>query len=150
VAELNRTWLRVLIGYGSPEAPCWAAYYFEKDPVVMGRKTLEVRELYARYGLQIEHKYHEPDDHLGLMLQFLAHLLELQAGLSGSASDPASPEPIHDARLLLARDILPWLPQWTAAMRAALSSGFYLGLAYLIQGTLETLATALNLSLPAA
>ncbi|MDR2196721.1 MAG: molecular chaperone TorD family protein [Coriobacteriales bacterium] len=143
VAELGREWLRLLVGYGEPEAPPWATWYFEKDPVIFGSKTLEVRQWYARYGLELERKYHEPDDHLGLMLQFLALLIsrESEAQVAGEAQTAKRYQ--QEQRDFLEQNILPWLPNWQARVAEKAKISFYRGLALLIGGALRTFSLRL-------
>ncbi|MDR3053026.1 MAG: molecular chaperone TorD family protein [Coriobacteriales bacterium] len=137
-SELKREWLRLLVGFGEPLAPPWAAYYFEKDPVIFGSKTLEVRSWYTRYGLELERKYHEPDDHLGLMLQFLALLItrESEAHKADDLGEVARlMQEQHD---FFEAALLPWVPHWQTLVAAEAKSLFYAGLALLIEGALRT------------
>lgn len=135
--ELNREWLRLLVGFGEPEAPPWAAYYFEKDPVIFGAKTLEVRKWYARYGLELERKYKEPDDHLGLMLQFLSVLVSKEAeSLKAGETDTAQQLRLEQKEFLN-RNLLPWVDHWQNLMNEEARTPFYKGLALLITGALH-------------
>jgi TorA maturation chaperone TorD len=144
VADLNREWLRLLVGYGEPEAPPWAAYYFEKDPLIFGSKTLEVRRWYARYGLELERKYHEPDDHLGLMLQFLALLISKECDAWKTDDIDAIERYRQEQRNFLEQNILPWIPHWQALVDHKARNPFYRGLALLISGTLQTFSLQLR------
>lgn len=137
VAELNSEWLRLMVGYGEPEAPPWATYYFEKDPLIFGRKTLEVRSWYARYGLEIERKHHEPDDHLGLMLQFLAALILRQSEALQTGDYALAKELASEQHKFLTANVLPWVSHWRALVVDAAKNPFYPGLACLIDGSLK-------------
>ena len=79
VAALRREWLRLFVGAGTPDAPSWESFYRDPNSQLFSARTLEVRERYRRHGLQIERLYAEPDDHLGLMLGFVGHLIGLEA-----------------------------------------------------------------------
>jgi TorA maturation chaperone TorD len=137
-AELNREWLRLLVGFGEPKAPPWAAYYFEKDPVIFGAKTLEVRRWYARYDLEIERKYREPDDHLGIMLQFLSHLISKESEASKANNAETTTHLRQEQKNFLAENLLPWIPHWQTLVTSESRNPFYAGLALLIAGTLQT------------
>jgi TorA maturation chaperone TorD len=138
VTDLNREWLRLLVGYGEPKAPPWAAYYFEKDPVIFGSKTLEVRHWYARYGLELERKYHEPDDHLGLMLQFLALLISKENEAQKTDDVETARHYQQEQKNFLEQNLLSWVPHWQTLMTDEARNPFYRGLALLINGTLRT------------
>ena len=75
VDALRREWLRLFVGLGTPEASCLESFYVEPNSHMFGQNTLAVRAAYKRHGLQVERLHAEPDDHLGLMLGFVAHLI---------------------------------------------------------------------------
>jgi TorA maturation chaperone TorD len=141
--ELNREWLRLLVGLGEPAAPPWAAYYFEKDPVIFGAKTLEVRKWYARYGLELERKYKEPDDHLGLMLQFLSVLTGKEAESLKTGETDTAQQFRLEQKEFLNRNLLPWVDHWKSLVDDETRNPFYKGLALLITGTLHDYALRL-------
>ena len=85
VAALRREWLRLFVGAGTPDAPSWESFYRDPNSQLFSARTLEVREQYRRHGLQIERLHAEPDDHLGLMLGFVGHLIGLEAEALGLA-----------------------------------------------------------------
>ena len=137
LAELRREWLRLIAGLGTPEVPSWESYYTASDHRLFSERTVEVRELYARHGLQAQHPGSEPDDHLGLLLQFLAHLAKEE-------SEAASSEDVAlargDARLTLERHVLPWLPAWYEAMMRHAGTDYYKGVANLTFGLVQSFA----------
>jgi TorA maturation chaperone TorD len=141
---LNREWLRLLVGFGEPLAPPWAAYYFEKDPIIFGAKTLEVRAWYTRYGIELERKYHEPDDHLGLMLQFLAMLITKESEAQKNGEQDEASRLLLDQHDFLEANLLPWVPHWQSLVASEAKSPFYAGLALLINGALRTYALRLR------
>lgn len=137
VDELKVDWLKVLVGYGEPMAPCWASFYFEKDPQIFGRKTLEVREWYAKYGLMIERKYHEPDDHLGLMLQFVSMLVAREAEAIEARDTAAAAEYQSKEEEFIKQNILLWVAHWQGLVETSANTGFYRGIALLISGVIQ-------------
>ncbi|MDR0350131.1 MAG: molecular chaperone TorD family protein, partial [Coriobacteriales bacterium] len=137
-ATLKREWLRLFAGIGEPEAPSWATYYFEKDPLLFGAKTLEVRRWYARFGLELERKYHEPDDHLGLMLQFLSLLVSREAEALRDGREEEAATLKDEQGQFLTQNVLPWMTRWQDRVAKSTKSPFYQGIALLIVGALET------------
>jgi TorA maturation chaperone TorD len=135
--ELGREWLRLLVGYGEPKAPPWAAYYSEKDPVIFGQKTLAVREWYRRHDLQLEHKYREPDDHLGIMLQFLAKLIWLELDALERSDAELAQQLAEEQQLFIRENLSTWVPHWQQLLAQSARSPFYNGLSLLIVGSLE-------------
>lgn len=51
---------------GPAAAPPWESVYLDREHVIFGAETLQMRALYARFGLVF--------DHIGLELEFLARL----------------------------------------------------------------------------
>ena len=76
--DIARDWLRLFAGCGAPEAPIVESFYTEPNSTLFGRATIEVKREYERWGLSFEKSGKEPDDSLGLMLAFCAHLMREQ------------------------------------------------------------------------
>lgn len=134
---LQREWLRLFAGVGQPQVPSWANFYLDPESRVLGRESLAVRDLYAKYGIQIERKGTEPDDDLGLMLRFLAHLAGLQRAGTNTQADQA---------LLLREHVLPWLSAWRHVGMKHATSSFYQGVVEFTFGLVRTYAAHLGFS----
>ncbi len=118
VAALRREWLRLFVGAGTPDAPSWESFYRDPNSQLFSARTLEVRERYRRHGLQIERLYAEPDDHLGLMLGFVGHLIGLEAEALAVGDGAAAGEAADEQESFLVEHVLPGLrPGATASMR---------------------------------
>lgn len=134
VAALKREWFRLFVGAGTPEAPCWESFYLEPNSQMFGKRTLEVRAWYQRYGLQIERLRSEPDDHLGLMLGFLGHLIELEAEALDDADAEKGAQLACDQEAFLVEHVLPWLPAWHYQASSHAASDYFCGAADLVFG----------------
>lgn len=116
VDTLRREWLRLFVGLGTPEASCLESFYVEPNSHLFGRNTLAVRAAYKRHGLQVERLHSEPDDHLGLMLGFVAHLIAAErAALEAGDGDRAAAL-ADEQEAFLVEHILPWLAAWRYAV----------------------------------
>ncbi|MCL1798815.1 MAG: molecular chaperone TorD family protein [Eggerthellaceae bacterium] len=139
-AGLSAEWFRLFVGAGEPAAPPWASYYLERDPVLFSKSTLGVRQHYAAHGLELERKYHEPDDHLGLMLQFLSVVAakENEALCAGAGEGAAA---LKDERQgFVSTYILPWVGTWQQRVDASSTGPFYRGLAILVSEMVALIA----------
>lgn len=142
--------LRLLVGMGPVLAPPWESVYFSQERLLFQEETLQVRQWYARFGLEVERLYHEPDDHIGLEYSFLAHLasLGLQAAERGDAAELAD---LRQAQAeFVSQHLLRWEPAWARLMLQHAHTDFYRGLAQLAHGALLALAGELQLQLPQA
>ena len=66
--EVEFAFNRLFVGPAALEAPPFASVYVDTEPLVMGKTTLEVREMYASIGLESPWKNRLPDDHISLEL----------------------------------------------------------------------------------
>lgn len=141
VGALRREWLRLFAGVGTPEASCLESFYVEPNRHMFGKSTLAVREAYRAHGLQIERLHSEPDDHLGLMLGFVSHLVgeELEALERGDA--PAAEAAVRDQEQFLVEHVLPWLAVWRYLVASHATSDYYLGTGDFVFGLVSRYAT---------
>ena len=147
-ASLGREWFRLFAGPGKPAAPPWASYYTDKDSALFGADTMRARAWYRRYGLEIERKNSEPDDHVGLLLVFLAHLTHCEAKAidAGSADDIALAR--REQVAFMEECLLPWVTRWAELVEGNARSPFYAGFTRIAVGTMlrrhEVLSAALR------
>jgi TorA maturation chaperone TorD len=144
---LKRDQLRLFIGLDRVLAPVWESVYFNENRLVFQQQTLQVREWFARFGLQIEKLNREPDDHIGLELSFVAHLSSRAVSLL--ADDPKSFNELMQAqRDFLSEHLLRWGPAWAQLVVQHAETDFYLGIAHLTHGALLAAAKSLQISMP--
>jgi TorA maturation chaperone TorD len=95
----------------------------------MGDSTLTVQQAYRDAGLRLEPELREPPDHIAVELEFLAYLTNraVEATRGGELQEAN--------RFLAARgdflddQVRPWVPPFTANMKAGTESPFYQHLA---------------------
>lgn len=92
--NLEAAWQAQFIGPQHLIAPPWGSVYLDKECIVFGESTLELRRFLQQCHLQLDTNKNEPEDHFGLLL--LALVVFLQK------------EDIAHAQILLAEHILPW------------------------------------------
>lgn len=63
---------RLFAGLQTMAVPPWESVYFNKERMIFQEQTLEVRTWYRDYGMQIAQFNHEPEDHIGLELDFVS------------------------------------------------------------------------------
>lgn len=134
VDALQREWLLLFVGLGMPLAPCWESFYREEGSVLFSDKTLAVRSWFRRYGLESEKKGSEPDDHLGLMLSFLRHLIELELEALDEVDDQKAKEIASEQKTFISEHLLSWIPKWYMLTKDHAQSQYYQGIADLVFG----------------
>lgn len=145
---IQKDQLYLFIGIDKVLAPVWESVYFSQSRLVFQEQTLQVREWYARFGLQIERLNKEPDDHIGLELSFLAHLAA-QALQAIDQDDMECFQGVLQAqRDFQTEHILRWGPAWAKLVDKHAETDFYQGLAHLTHGALLAAAENLQVELP--
>ncbi len=139
---------RLFIGPGQVLAPPWESVHFSEERLTFQAETLQVRAWYQRFGLVVEKLYSEPDDHIGLEYEFVAHLAK--QGLSAlDCQDPADLNALLDAqRAFLSEHVLRWAPAWCTSVVEQAHTDWYRGLATLAQGVLAETAEVLQIPIP--
>lgn len=111
----EQDYLRLLVGLGMPIAPPWESAWASDARLLFQRETLEVRWCYREAGFESAALHHEPDDHLGLELEFIGRLLERGDGNAAAEFAAAHPKA--------------WAARWNAAVQANAETTFYRQLA---------------------
>lgn len=147
--DLEWDYTRLFIGPGHVLAPPWESVYLSREHLLFDQPTLEVRRLYAEYGLQAPRLNAEPDDHLGLELAFLVHLCSLGLAALHQGENPAAL--IEAQHRFLGEHLLRWAPQCLELVIDNANTDYYRGIAYLTRGCLAQAAVTFSVRLsPAA
>lgn len=132
-AKLRQDYTRLFIGPGSVKAPPWESVYRSPDRLLFGEETLAVRKFYQSFGVSIKNLYREPDDHLGLELEFMAWLCaQALEGLSGGEWKRY----LEGQQKFLREHLLEWVPAFTKDMENSAETAFFQGLASFTRGFL--------------
>ncbi len=129
---------RLFVGPGVKVVPPWGSVYMDRDCVVFGESTLELRAWMREHGVVracdgVPGKAageKEPEDHIGLMLALMAWLAEHQ------------PESLRE---YLSLHLLIWAGHYLDELAHAAEHPFYKGLAFLTRASLDGLQSALAL-----
>jgi TorA maturation chaperone TorD len=127
--ELAQEYQRLFIGPYAFEAPAWGSVYLDRESVLFGSSTLELRQWMRANGIVSHQEKREPEDQIGKMLVLLGWLAA------------EKPELVPE---FLAEHLLPWAPRYLELLRKDAGQPFYEGLAVLTQATLGDIATELD------
>ena len=134
----------LFIGLMQVDAPPWESVYLSRDHLLFDQQTLEVREFYARFGLQIPKLEREPDDHIGYELLFLAHLMAKAAHALDADDAAAAIHALEAARTFFATHPQQWVAFFIARLTQRARTDYYRGLACLLEGSIKALAPLLD------
>jgi TorA maturation chaperone TorD len=146
--EIKMDHTKLFIGLGNLRTAPWESVYFNRERLVFQEQTLQVREWYSRFGLQVEKINKEPDDHIGLEILFIAHLASLALQAIENGDQKLVEESLQAQRDFLTEHLLRWGPAWTKLMKQHADTDFYRGIAHLTHGSMLAVAEALQIKMP--
>jgi TorA maturation chaperone TorD len=138
--DLQADHLRLFIGAGKVIAPPWESVFFNEARQTFQEQTLQVRAWYRRFGLEPEKLYHEPDDHIGLEMVFLAHLADQALQALDEGNDEKFDSLMDARRQFLSEHLLKWVGEWCSLVIENANTEFYKGVGYVIRGALLSIA----------
>ncbi|MGR5117217.1 TorD/DmsD family molecular chaperone [Vibrio astriarenae] len=126
----------LFIGPNKLAAAPWASVYLTEEQTTFGPQTLAIRDFYAQFGVEIQTGEREPDDHIGLIFSFMAHLCELTA----QQFELDQNTQVCPITRFLSEHVLTWAPRMLQTMKKNATTPFYQGIAMVAEGTLRQLA----------
>lgn len=147
-AELKMDFTRLFIGLDVHHTAPWESVYFNRERLVFQEQTIQVREWYARFGLQSENFGKEPDDHIGLEMLFIAHLASLALQAIEQNDETKLNEILQAQQDFLSEHLLRWGPVWAKLVKQHAATDFYRGIAHLTHGALLAIAELLEIKMP--
>lgn len=130
-SSLADEYRRLFVGPAKKAAPPWGSVYTDRDQVVFGLSTLELREWLRKNGIEVRRsESEEPEDHIGTMLELMAWLADNRPELLGD---------------YLQHHLLTWAPHFLDIMQDATTDAFFAGLAALTRSTLLGIQDTLEL-----
>ncbi|WP_369310335.1 Tat proofreading chaperone DmsD [Providencia rettgeri] len=122
--SLKAAYERLFIGPNALPAPPWGSVYLDKENVLFGISTLELRAWLRNNQINIELNSNEPEDHVGLLFLLTAWIIQNK------------PELLAD---LLEIHFLPWVYRYLEKIQLQGNCAFYEAVALLATKTLKHL-----------
>jgi len=107
---LKEEYQRLFIGPNHLDAPAWGSVYLDRDNVLFGSSTFELRSWLHWQGITIRNERREPEDQIGKMLLLMAWLAE---------------EKPHLLAEYLSAHLMPWAPRYLDLLEANASLPLY-------------------------
>lgn len=143
-SALRDDFRQLYIGPGAMQAPPWESVYRNEDHLLFDKHTLEVREFYARHGMEFIHKNEAPEDAMTIELEFMRILTERQL-IALENNDPRAERLLVSEQLtFLQRHLLIWAPRFAKLSRHKAQTAFYIHLVDTLEAFLKWDAAALE------
>ncbi|MBP2019435.1 TorA maturation chaperone TorD [Symbiobacterium terraclitae] len=134
--ELHWDYTRMFVGPYKLPAPPWESAYRTKERLLFQAETLAVRQAYLKYGLQAPGYPAEPDDHIGLELDFMHQTTRMALRHAECGEGEALVALLGDQLAFLEEHMLAWVPQFAADVVRSARTDFYRGMAQILNGFL--------------
>ena len=135
--NLHWDYTRMFIGPGEVQAPPWESIYRDVERLHFSKETLEVRDAYRKYNLLPKRFGHDPDDHIGLELDFMHKLCEMAKEKAEGADEKGLLEILKDQKTFLDDHLMKWVPAWSRDVVKSAETDFYKGAAQLLDAYLR-------------
>jgi TorA maturation chaperone TorD len=134
---LQLEYTRLFLGPDTLPAPPWESAYRSAGRTIFAEQTLEVRNEYRKFGLAFEKEGSEPDDHVGLELEFLSHLCKA-AEETFEQGDGAKVLGLLEAqKSFFDEHVNCWASQYCEDLFNSATTSFYKGVAKFTDGFLQ-------------
>lgn len=135
--ELKEEYYRLFIGPNKLIAPPYSSVYLGKEQVIFELETLQIRDCYRAWEVEVEKKGKEPDDHIGLELLFMEYLIKKYREFFKNQQKDLYWQCLMDQSYFLNQFILSWSEQFFKLIFEGTDEGYYKGLAFLAEGFLK-------------
>jgi len=119
--DLAWEYRRLFVGPAAKAAPPWGSVYTDRECVIFGAPTLELRRWMRQVGIEKLNDDNEPEDHIGLMLTMLSWVATRR------------PDVLDE---FLGAHLLTWAPHFLEGVERETTHPFFEGLARLARASL--------------
>lgn len=130
--SLNTEYNRIFVGPDPFPAPLWESVYLSDEHLMFGEETMSVREFYSRFELSYINKANQPDDFLGVELEFLSFLIKETLSNLEKGNLERVGYLLDGQSEFLTEHFLKWAPQSMEILMNNSTSSLYQGVALLI------------------
>lgn len=130
--NLGWEYRRLFVGPNVKPAPPWGSVYTDRECVIFGESTLNLRQWMREKGIERQQDENAPEDHIGLMLLLMAWIARNQP---------------QDLEEYLKSHFLMWSSHFLVQLAEASDHPFYEGLALLTKASLEGIQSELSIEI---
>lgn len=138
--ELAADYADIYLNHSIQASP-FESVWLDEDGLAMQQPMFQIRQWYKRFGMAAEDWRIRSDDHIGLQLQFIAHLL----GKAGESKE--APELLAELARFLDEHPLRWIDEFSQRVTQRCGTAFYGGNAMLTASYLDALRSLLEVAL---
>jgi putative dimethyl sulfoxide reductase chaperone len=129
--ELKAEFAGLFLNVGKYPVYPFESVYTSAERLMMQRAYDEVLQEYRQEGVERAHDFNEPEDHLALELEFMAHLCRKSLDALEAGDQIIGAQYLEKQNDFLVKHLLAWVPKFCHDLENATQSGFYNGIAKL-------------------
>lgn len=137
IESLKSAYTRLFLVPGESYVYLWESPYIGKETMLFQESTLDVRNRYAEYGFAAVEFGHFPEDHLSMVLDFLAHLSSQAFDAFGDGRDADVGRIVASQRDFVAVHLTDWLPDFQTSLDQKDPEGIYCRFGAALQAFLQ-------------
>ena len=137
VASLKSDFTRLFLAPGDAYVHPWESPYIGKETMLFQESTLDVRHRFREHGFTAAEFGHFPEDHVSMMLDFLAHLSSRAYDAFGDGRDAEAVRVLLSQEDFVNAHLLNWLPDFRSKLHAADQVGTFALLSDSLQAFLQ-------------
>ena len=134
---LRSDYIRLLQVPGPNYVYIWESPYIGKQKTIFQESTLDVRYRFREYGFEAEEAGHFPEDHLSMMLDFLAHLSTRAFDAFGDGDDNEATRIVASQKNFVETHLMNWFHLFLDDLEKKDEAGMYYQLAEALYGFLR-------------
>lgn len=112
--------------------------YLGKNHLLYEEPYFDAVRIYQIYGFKKRVSFREPEDHISIELEFMAHLCDLAALSIEQGKEDYAVGYLKNQKEFLETHLAKWTPELAKKLRWASKNEFYLALADLLEGFVDT------------
>jgi TorA maturation chaperone TorD len=112
--------------------------YLGKEHLLYEEPYFDAVRIYQIYGFKKRSSFKEPEDHIAIELEFMAHLCDLTCLSLDQGKPDYGAGYLNNQVEFLDLHLSKWVPQLCEKLKTASKNEFYLALASLLKGFLST------------
>lgn len=125
IEELHSDFTRLFQVPGSSYVYIWESPYIGKQKTLFQENTLDVRYRYREYGFEAMEAGHFPEDHLSMMLDFLAHLSTRAFDAFGDGNDDECARIVSSQKEFISTHLTNWFHLFLEDLSKKDKAGIY-------------------------
>jgi anaerobic sulfite reductase subunit A len=137
IGELAADFAGLFLNAGSRPAHPYESFYTSPEHLLMQEARDQVLLAYTTSGLALGGKFHEPEDHIALELEFMSYLCQRTVAASEAGDPQMTRTHLQSQREFLEDHLLRWAPRFCEDLECHAATDFYRALGRLLSDFLD-------------